>query len=161
VGGSSILPRATFLSFVHWDSKAVAQHGRYVAARDLRGSLRCSEHLMEPSHVVVSYGLLLHSGSHGARGNHDHDPEPMGHRATGVVGVMEIMSAIPELTERRTYGMCGVICFCAAIFLGLLLLSPAPTDARDLGPLVSVWVWPTRGAVMKRHAHWAAAGRGG
>jgi hypothetical protein len=107
----------------------VAQHGGYVVARDLRGSLRCSEHLVEPSHTAVSYGMLLHSESHGARGNHDHDLEPTGHRAAGVVRVVEIMSVIPEPMERRTYGMCGVIHFCAAIFLGLLLLSLAPTDA--------------------------------
>jgi hypothetical protein len=73
-----------------------------------------------------------------ARGNHDHDPKPTGRRATEVVGVEAIVSAIPEPTERYTYGMCGAICFCAAVFLGLLLLSPVLTDARDLDPLVSV-----------------------
>jgi hypothetical protein len=93
------------------------------------------------------------SGSHGARGNHDHDPEPMGHHAVGVVGVMEITSAVPGPMERRTYGMCGVIRFYAAVFLGLLLLSPALTDARDLGPLVSVWIWHACSAVMKRCTH--------
>jgi hypothetical protein len=77
----------------------------------------------------------------------------MGHHTMGVVGVMEITSTVPEPMERRTYGMCGVIRFYAAVFLGLLLLSPALTDAPDLGPLVSIWVWPARSAVMKRCAH--------
>jgi hypothetical protein len=51
------------------------------------------------------------------------------------LGVMEIVSTIPEPKERRTYGMCKAIRFCAAVFFGLLLLSPALTDAHDLGPL--------------------------
>jgi hypothetical protein len=53
-------------------------------------------------------------------------------------GVETIVSAIPEPTERRIYGVCGAFHFCAAVFLGLLLLSLALTDARDLGPLVSI-----------------------
>jgi hypothetical protein len=55
-GGASILPRAAFLSFVRWDSKAVAQYSGYVVARDSRGSLRCSERLAEPSRAVVPHG---------------------------------------------------------------------------------------------------------
>jgi hypothetical protein len=109
-----------------------------VAARDSRGMLQCSEQLVEPSRTVVPLGLLLHSGSHGARGNHDNNPEPTGHRVAEVMGAEAIMPAIPELTECHAYGMCGAIHFCAAIFLGLLFLSPALTDVRDLGPLVSV-----------------------
>jgi hypothetical protein len=77
------------------------------------------------------------------------------------MGVEEIVSAIPEPMERRTYGMCGAIHFCTTIFLGLLLLSLVLTDARDLGPLVSVWVWHACGAVTKSCTHWAAAGREG
>jgi hypothetical protein len=77
------------------------------------------------------------------------------------LGVMEIVSVIPEPMERRTYGMCGVIHFYASVFLGLLLLSLVLTDAWDLGPLASVWVWPAHGAVTKHRAHWVAAGRGG
>jgi hypothetical protein len=38
-GGASILPRAAFLSFVHWDFEAVLQYDGYVAARDSRESL--------------------------------------------------------------------------------------------------------------------------
>jgi hypothetical protein len=105
--------------------------------------------------------LLLCSKSHGAQGHHDHDPELMGRRTTGVMGVAEIVSLILEPTERRTNGMCGVIRFCVIIFFGLLLLSPALTDARDLSPLVSVWVCPAHGAVTKRHGHRAAVGWGG
>jgi hypothetical protein len=96
----------------------MAQHGGYVAGRDSRGLLRCSECLAEPSRVAIPHGLLLCSGSHGARGNHDHDPEPMGRHAARVVGVVEIMSAIPEPMKRRTHGMCGAIHFRVAIFLG-------------------------------------------
>jgi hypothetical protein len=55
-----------------------------------------------------------------------------------VVGVEAIVSVIPEPTEHRSYGMCRAFYFCAAVFLGLLLLSPALTDVRDLGPLVNV-----------------------
>jgi hypothetical protein len=73
---------------------------------------------VEPSCAIVPHGLLLCNGSHGAQGNHDHDPELMGHRAAGVVGVVEIASVVPELTERRTYGMCGAIHLCATVFLG-------------------------------------------
>jgi hypothetical protein len=116
----------------------VAQYGRYVVARDSRGTLRCSKRLVEPSCAVVPHGLLLHSKSHKGRGNHDHDLEPTGHRAAEVAGVETIVSAIPEPIERRIYGMCGAFHFYAAVFLGLLLLSLALTDARDLGPLVSI-----------------------
>jgi hypothetical protein len=66
VGGTSILPSVAFLSFVHWDSKAVAQYDGHVVACDSHEMLRCSEHLAEPSHTVVPHGLLLHRGSHGA-----------------------------------------------------------------------------------------------
>jgi hypothetical protein len=66
VGGANILPRATFLSFICWDFKAAAQYDRYVVARDSRGSLQCSECLVEASRTAVPYGLLLHSRSHGA-----------------------------------------------------------------------------------------------
>jgi hypothetical protein len=159
-GGANILPRAAFLSFVRWDFEAVTQYGGYVVAHDSRGTLRCSERLAEPSCATVLHGLLLHSRSHGARGNHDHDLEPMRHRAAEVAGVEAIVSTIPEPTEHRSYEMCVTFCFYAVIVLGLLLLSLALTDAWDLGPLVSVWVWPVRGAVMKHRACWAAAGRG-
>jgi prolipoprotein diacylglyceryltransferase len=98
-------------------------------------------------------------------------PEPMERRTYGMcgvirfcaaifLGVVEIMFMISEPMKCHTYGMCQAIRFCAAIFLGLLLLSPALTDAQDLGPLVSVWVWPACGAVMKHRTRWAAAGRG-
>jgi hypothetical protein len=84
----------------------------------------------------------------------------MGRCVAEVMGFEAIVSAIPEPTERHTYGMYGVIQFRATIFLGLLLLSPALTDVRDLGPLVSVWVWPAHSAVTKRRTRWAAAGSG-
>jgi hypothetical protein len=54
--------------------------------------------------------------------------------------------------------MCGMFHFCVAVSP---LLSPALTDARDLGALVSAWVWLARGAGTKRRAQWAAASRGG
>jgi hypothetical protein len=55
-----------------------------------------------------SHRLILCNESHRARGNHDHDPEPTGRRATEVAGVEAIVSTIPEPTEHRTYGMCRV-----------------------------------------------------
>jgi hypothetical protein len=39
----------------------------------------------------------------------------MVHRIAEVTGVEAIVSTIPEPTERRTYGMCGVIHFCTAV----------------------------------------------
>jgi hypothetical protein len=59
---------------------------------------------------------------------------------------------------RRTYGMCGgTFCFCTVVPPPL---SPALTDARDLGPLVSAWVWHAHGAGTKRRTQWATAYRG-
>jgi hypothetical protein len=97
-GGDNILSRVAFLSFVCWDFEAVVQHGRYVVTHDPHGTLRCSEHLAEPSHAAVPLGLLLHSRSHGVQGNHDHDFEPSGRRTAEVVGVETIMTTILELT---------------------------------------------------------------
>jgi hypothetical protein len=48
---------------------------------------------------------------------------------------MEIVSAIPKPTERRTS---WAIRFYTTVFFGLLLLIPALTDAQDLDPLISV-----------------------
>jgi hypothetical protein len=57
--------------------------------------------------------------------------------AAEVAGPEAIMTTIPEPTESHTYGMCGAFRFCAVAppFHRL-----APTDERDLGPLVSAWV---------------------
>jgi hypothetical protein len=123
VGGASILSRAIFLSFVHWDFKVVVQHGRYVVAHDPRGMLRCLERLAELSRAAVPIGLLLHSGSHRARGNHDHNSKPSGCRTAEVAGVEAIVTTIPEPTGCRTYGMCETFHFYVAIPLGLLLCS--------------------------------------
>jgi hypothetical protein len=108
--------------------------------------------------VVIPLGLLLCSGSRGARGNYDHNFEPSRHRRVEVTGVEAVVTMIPESTRRCTYGVCGMFHLCAVI---PPLLSPTLTDAQDLGPLVSAWVWPTRGAGTKRRAKWVAAGRGG
>jgi hypothetical protein len=123
VGEASILSRIAFLSFVCWDFEAVVQHGRYVAAHDARGTLRCLECLTEPSRTVVPLGLLLHSRSPEAQGNHDHDSKPLGRSVIEVAGVKAIVTMIPELTGRRGYGMCRTFRFCAAVPLGLLLCS--------------------------------------
>jgi hypothetical protein len=84
--------------------------------------------------TAVPLELLLRSGSRGARGNHDHDSEPSGRRTAEVAGVEAVVTTIPEPTGRRTYRMCRTFRFCAAV---PPLLSPALTDVRDLGPLVS------------------------
>jgi hypothetical protein len=42
--------------------------------------------LMKSSCTTVLRGPLLLSGSHGAQGNHDHDPRPTGRRAYGMRG---------------------------------------------------------------------------
>jgi hypothetical protein len=63
----------------------------------------------------------------------------------------------PRFLNRRGSTPTGCSVFCVVV---PSLLSTALTDVRDLGPLVSAWVWPTRGAGMKHRAQWAAAGRG-
>jgi hypothetical protein len=88
-------------------------------------------------YAVIPLGLLLHSESHGAQGNHDHYSEPSRCRAVEVTGVEAVVTSIPKPTGRRTYGVCGTFHFCTVI---PPLLTPALTDARDLGPLVSVWL---------------------
>jgi hypothetical protein len=85
-GGASVLSRAAFLSSLRWDFEAVVQHGKYVAAHDPRGTLRCSKRLAEPLRAAVPLGLLPCSGSQGAQGNHDHDSKPSGRRAAEVAG---------------------------------------------------------------------------
>jgi hypothetical protein len=117
-GGVSILSRAAFLSFVRWDFEVVVQHGRNVVAHDLCGTLRYSECLAEPSCAAIPLGLSPHSGSRGVQGNHDHDSKPSGRRAAEVAGVEVIVTTIPELTGRRTYGVCGTFHFCTTIPLG-------------------------------------------
>jgi glycerol uptake facilitator-like aquaporin len=91
-------------------------------------------------------------------GNHDHDFELLGHHTAEVMGVEAVVTTIPEPMGLRTYGMCRMFHFCVAI---PPLLSPVLTNARDLGPLVSAWVWPAHDAGMKHRAQWAAVGRGG
>jgi hypothetical protein len=122
-----------------------------VAVHDSRGSLRRLEGLAEPSRVTVPHGLLLCSGSYGARGNHDHDSELMGRRAAGVMGVVGIVSAIPEPMERRTYRMCGVIRFCAAIFLGGC--GDHVHDSRT-DEMPHIWDVPGN-PFLRRHFPWA------
>jgi hypothetical protein len=87
--------------------------------------------------AAVPLGLLLHSRSRGTQGNHDHNSELSERHATEVAGVEAVMTIIPEPMGRRTYGMCGMFHFYAAI---PPLLSPTLTDAWDLGPLVSARV---------------------
>jgi hypothetical protein len=108
--------------------------------------------------AAIPLGRILCNGCHGPRGNHDHDFELSGRCTTEVAGVEAVVTTIPEPTGLRTYGMCRMFHFCVAVSP---LLSPALTDARDLGALVSAWVWLARGAGTKRRAQWAAASRGG
>jgi hypothetical protein len=91
----------------------------------------------EPSHIVVPRGPLLFSGSHGARGNHDHDPQTDKTPCIWDARGFRFSAAAPPF--RRS----------------------VPTDERDLGPLVSTWVCGARGVGMKHRARWAAACRGG
>jgi hypothetical protein len=88
---------------------------RHVAAHDLRGTVWCSESLAELSRAAVPHVLLLCSGSHGGRGNYDHDSELMGRCAAEVMGVEVIVTMIPEPMGHRTYEMCGTIHFCAGV----------------------------------------------
>jgi hypothetical protein len=77
-------------------------------------------------------------------------PFPLGdYYIAEVAGPEAIMTTIPELTGLHTYGICWMFHFCTAV---PPLLSSALSDAWYLGPLVSAWVWPVRGASMKRHA---------
>jgi hypothetical protein len=70
----------------------------------------------EPSRTAVPRGLLLLSGSRGAGGNHDHDPQAIG---------------TPCVRDARGFRFSTVAPpFCR----------PVPTDEWDLGPLVSAWV---------------------
>jgi hypothetical protein len=85
-----------------------------MVAHDPRETLRCLDRLAEPSRAAIPLGLLLHNGSRGARGNHDHDSEPSGRRAMKVVGVKAVVTTIPEPMGRRAYRMCGMFCFCAS-----------------------------------------------
>jgi hypothetical protein len=96
--------------------------------------------------AAVPLGRLLRSKSRGAEGNHEHDFEPSRHRIVEVAGVKAVVTMIPKLMGLRTYVMFR---FCATI---PPLLSPTLTNVRDLSPLVTAWVWPTRGAGMKRFA---------
>jgi hypothetical protein len=67
----------------------------------------------EPSRAAVPRGPLLLSESHGARGNHDHDPRTDG---------------TPCIRDAREF------CFSAA---APPFRRPLLTDEQDLGPLVS------------------------
>jgi hypothetical protein len=116
--GSASFSVQPFLSFVRWDFEVVVQHGRNVVAHDLCGTLRYSECLAEPSCAAIPLGLSPRSGSRGVQGNHDHDSKPSGRRAAEVAGVEVIVTTIPELTGRRTYGVCGTFHFCTTIPLG-------------------------------------------
>jgi hypothetical protein len=87
--------------------------------------------------VAIPLGLLLHSESCGAQGNHDHNSDPSGHRAAKVAGFEAVVTTIPEPMGRRANGMCGTFHFCATV---PPLLSPALIDGWDLDPLVSAWV---------------------
>jgi hypothetical protein len=122
------------------DSEPSGRRATEVAWVEAIVTTRCRAYGMcGPFHfcTAVPVGLLLHSGSCGARGNHDHDSEPLGHRAAEVAGPEAVVTMIPEPTGRRAYGMCGTFRFCATV---PPLLSPALTDALDMGPLVSAWL---------------------
>jgi hypothetical protein len=64
-------------------------------------------------------------------------PEPMGRHIAEVAGGEVIVTMIPELAGRHAYGMSGAFHFSAA---APPFHRPAPTNERDLGPLVSAWV---------------------
>jgi hypothetical protein len=92
---------------------------------------------VEPSHAAVSREPLLLSGSHEARGNHNHDPRTIG---------------TPCI--RDAWGFC----FSA---VAPPFHRPVPIDEWNFGPLVSAWVCGARSEGTKRRAQWAAACRGG
>jgi hypothetical protein len=80
----------------------------------------------EPSCTAVPHGLLLHSGNHEARGNHDHDPRTDGTLRVRDARGFRFGATAPPF--RR----------------------PVLTDERDLDPLVSAWVCEARGVGTKR-----------
>jgi hypothetical protein len=82
---------------------------------------------VEPSCAAVPRGPLLLSGSHGARGNHDHNP-----RTDGTLRIWD---------ARRFHFNAAALPFHRLV----------PTDERDLGPLVRAWVCGACGVDTKRH----------
>jgi hypothetical protein len=106
----------------------------------------------DSSCAAISHGPLLRSGSRGARGNHghnprtdgmplngshggqgdrDHDSRTVGAPHSGSRGVEAIVTTIPEPSERRTYGMCGALHFCAAEPMGCAGYSVSMPSSAD------------------------------